>query len=157
MTEEFDLNAAGLATAVFWLGFSDISGSISVSLLGDRLGKRRSVIIGPILSSFFFLLLPFWSGSLVIVIIGIFLARSTFEFSIVSYLVLASEQSPEHRGKMLTLRSALSLISTFASTRLGPQLYEAFGVQGFAWPAAVSIGLSAIVAIFLIRDKNVAG
>ena len=101
------------------------------------------------------MLLPFWSGGLVIIIIGIFLARSCFEFSIVSYLVLASEQAPEHRGKMLTLCSAFSLISTFASTRLGPQLYEAFGVPGFAWPAAISLALSALVAIFFISDQIV--
>ena len=135
-----------------WLGFADIVGSVSVSLLGDRVGKRRSVIGGPILGSFFFALLPFWTGGLAIVVIGIFLARSLFEFSIVSYLVLASEQAPEHRGKMLTLRSAFSLIATFASVRLGPQLYEAFGVPGFAWPAAVSIGISALVALFLVRE-----
>lgn len=152
LSDQFDLGASGLATAVFWLGFSDIVGSVSVSLLGDRVGKRRSVIGGPICGAICFALLPFWTGGLVFVIVGIFLARAFFEFSIVSYLVLASEQTPEHRGKMLALRSAFSLISTFVSTRLGPQLYEAFGVPGFAWPAAISIGLSALVAIFLIRE-----
>ncbi len=155
LADDFNLDAVGIAGAVFWLGFADISGSVSVSLLGDRVGKRRSVIGGPILASLFFILLPFWSGGLIIVVVGIFLARSCFEFSIVSYLVLASEQSPQHRGKMLTLRSALSLVSTFASTRLGPQLYEAFGVPGFAWPAAVSLALSAVVAIFFISDQIV--
>ncbi len=155
LSDDFNLDAVGLAAAVFWLGFADISGSVSVSLLGDRVGKHRSVIGGPILGAIFFMLLPFWSGGLVIIIIGIFLARSCFEFSIVSYLVLASEQAPEHRGKMLTLRSAFSLISTFASTRLGPQLYEAFGVPGFAWPAAISLALSALVAIFFISDQIV--
>ncbi|MEM9777038.1 MAG: MFS transporter, partial [Chloroflexota bacterium] len=137
LDDQFDLGAAGIAAAVFWLGFSDIAGSVSVSVLGDRIGKRNSVIGGTILGAFFFTLLPFWAGGLVIIVIGIFVARACFEFSIVSYLVLASEQSPEHRGKMMTMRVAFSLVSSFSSARFGPQLYEAFDVPGFAWPAAV--------------------
>lgn len=152
LVDQFGLDAAGLAGAVFWLGFADITGSVSVSLLGDRIGKRQSTIGGSIMGAIFFGILPFWSGGLAFVVLGIFLARSFFEFSIVSYLVLASEQAPGHRGKMLALRGAFSLISAFASTRLGPQLYEAWGVPGFAWPAAISLVISATVSFFLVRD-----
>lgn len=152
LADQFGLDAGGLAGAVFWLGFADITGSVTVSLFGDRIGKRQSTIGGSIIGAAFFGLLPFWTGGLAFVVLGIFLARSFFEFSIVSYLVLASEQAPGHRGKMLALRGAFSLIASFASTRLGPQLYEAWGVPGFAWPAAVSLTLSAVIAFFLVRD-----
>lgn len=155
LADQFDLDAAGIAAAVFWLGFSDITGSVLVSLLGDRIGKRTSVIVGTLLGALFFGLLPYWTGGFFVVVIGIFLARACFEFSIVSYLVLASEQSPEHRGKMMTLRVAFSLVSSFSSARFGPQLYEAFDVAGFAWPAAVSLALSAVIAILFVQTDTV--
>ncbi|MFK7805987.1 MAG: MFS transporter [Anaerolineae bacterium] len=154
LSTQFNLNAAGLATAVFWLGFSDICGSASVSAFGDRIGKRTSVIAGTIAGSIFFTALPFWPNQLAWVIVGIFMARAAFEFSIVSFGVLASEQTPEHRGKLLTQRVALSLISTFLSTRFGPQIFEAYGVIGFAWIGAVSLAISGFVAIFFIRESQ---
>ncbi|MFT5194964.1 MAG: putative MFS family arabinose efflux permease [Cellvibrionaceae bacterium] len=152
LTIQFDLNTAGLAAAVFWLGFADICGSVAVSAFGDRIGKRKSVISGTIIGALFFLVLPLWQGSLAWVIVGIFLARAAFEFSIVSYSVLASEQTPEHRGKMLAQRVALSLVSTFMATRFGPQIFEAYSVTGFAWISAASLGISCLVAIFMIND-----
>ena len=153
LSRQFGLDAAGLATAVFWLGFSDICGSVAVSLLADRVGKRRSVIAGTILGAIFFALMPFWPDQLIWVIVGIFIARAAFEFSIVSYGVLASEQTPEHRGKLLTQRVALSLLSTFMATRFGPQIFEAYGVIGFAWIGALSLAVSCGVALFFVREK----
>ena len=154
LSRQFGLGAAGLAAAVFWLGFSDICGSVSVSLLGDRIGKRRSVIGGALLACLFFALLPIWQGTLVVIILGIFIARAAFEFTIVSYGVLASEQTPEFRGKFLTQRVALSLLSSFISTRFGPQIFESFGVPGIALMGSISFGISAAVAFFLIKADS---
>lgn len=151
LSTQFGLDAAGLAAAVFWLGFSDICGSVSVSLLGDRIGKRRSVIGGALLGVLFYAILPVWQGTFVTVILGIFFARAAFEFTIVSYGVLASEQTPEFRGKFLTQRVAISLISSFMATRFGPQIFEAFGVPGLALIGSTALGVSAIVALVLIK------
>ena len=123
-------------------------------MLGDRIGKRRSVIGGASLACLFFALLPIWQGTLFVIILGIFVARAAFEFTIVSYGVLASEQTPEFRGKLLTQRVALSLIASFISTRFGPQIFEAFGVPGIALIGSISFGISAAVAFFLINADS---
>ena len=154
LLKEYGLTASRLGQVAFLLGFADICGSGLVSLVGDRLGKRRSVLVATAFGVLFFSTLPLWNQSLTTAVIGLFLARWTFEFSIVSHIVLASEQSPAQRGKMLTMRIGLGFIAVTLGSIWGPALYAAFGVAGIGVPGAISMALAWLVARFLTVERG---
>jgi predicted MFS family arabinose efflux permease len=68
---EFGLTPARLGSVALVMGLIDWSASILVSTAGDRIGKRRSMMIGSIGLILSSLLLPFMKGSLIIAIIGL--------------------------------------------------------------------------------------
>ncbi len=99
MGSEYGLNAAQLGTIALIFGLFDLTASVSVSLFTDRIGKRRSVIIGAVGAFIGYLLMPLLSVSLITAVLITGLTRGLFEFSIVANFPLLSEQVPEQRGK----------------------------------------------------------
>ena len=85
---------------------------------------------------------------------GLILARWTFEFAIVSTIVLISEQSPEHRGKMLTMRMGLSFVASTFGAIVGPVFYQQYGVWGIGLPGAVSMLAAWLVTRFLTIERG---
>ena len=72
--------------------------SVSVSLFTDRIGKRRSVIFGIVGSLIGYVVMPDFNVELGLAVAAIGVTRMFFEFSIVSYFPLLSEQAPAQRG-----------------------------------------------------------
>lgn len=143
----FGLSAGNLGVVAFFLGLSDLLGSGLVSLIGDRLGKRRSVLIGSTLGLIGYLMLPLFETTLIMAVIGIFIARSSFEFSIVGNMILLSEQAPDRRGKALTLGASFSLLGSVLASFLAVELLNMFGILGISLFGASTF----TAAIFLTR------
>ena len=154
LAKEYGLGAAGLGQAAFFLCFADMGGSGLVGLAGDRLGKRRSVMIATTFGVWLFGTLPLWNWSLILAMVGIFLARWTFEFSIVAHIVLVSEQSPAHRGKAMTMRIGFGFLAVITASVFGPVLYTTFGVWGIAVPGALGMGIAWFVVRFLTVERG---
>lgn len=146
LQEAYGLSAAGLGTVALVFGFVDLSASLSVSLLVDRIGKRRSVLIGVIGMIGGFALLPFLNTSLAVAVAGIAIPRLFFEFAIVSMFPLLSEQAPSQRGKVMSFGMTSMLLGTTAAGLTGPAAFLAYGVWGIT---PVSLGLS-ILALILV-------
>lgn len=143
---EYGLEPIQLGTVAFVLGFSDLFGSGLVSFVTDRIGKKRSVLLGTIgmLVGLFFM--PRLNTSLVAAIGIIWFTRASFEFAIVSSIPLLSEQTPEQRGKVMTLGAAANLLSATIASVTGPWLYLSQGVMGFTSTSA----FFAVLAISII-------
>ncbi|MBV7337338.1 MFS transporter [Chloroflexi bacterium TSY] len=154
LAREYGLGIENLGQVAFILGVADICGSGLVSIFGDRIGKQRSVLTAAALGVFFYGALPLWNQGMVFALIGIVLARWTFEFSIVSHIVLASEQAPMQRGKMMTMRMGLGFFTGIIGAIVGPMLYERFGVWGISIPGAVSMLSSWSVTRFLTVERG---
>lgn len=138
LVREYGLSASLLGTVALILGFADLGGSVAVSVLTDRFGKRRSVLTGSGLMVLCFGLLPLLNVSLTAAVIGLFLTRISFEFAIVSNMTLLSEQIPAQRGKVISLSAASALVGATLSGLTGPWAYEQFGVWGLGPVSAVS-------------------
>lgn len=146
LQSEYGLLAKQLGRVALILGIADLIGSVLVSLVTDRLGKRRSVLYGTLGMIIGLLCMPMLNRGVVIAIVGLFVTRGCFEFAIVSAIPLLSEQTPEQRGKVMTLGAAVKLLAaTFASVT-GPLLYERLGVIGVTYISA----LFAILALYIV-------
>lgn len=152
MVDDFGLTAASLGQLAFALGIADLVGSILVSLISDRFGKRRSVMTGAILSSLGFALLPVLNARLLTVVIGFLIARSAFEFAIVANLSLLSEQVPEQRAKVMTLGTAVSIIGTGFAALTSPWLFAQYGIHGIAYIASAALVLSFLVLLTAVKE-----
>ena len=153
LQSEYGLSASSLGTVALIFGFADLVASVSVSLFVDRIGKRRSVIIGVVGMALGFAALPVLNRSLALAVIGIAIPRMSFEFAVVSSFPLLSEQAPASRGKVLSLSATAGLLGTTLAGLTGPAAYLRFGVWGLA---PVSLGVSLVsLAILLafVRDR----
>ena len=152
---EYGLGAAQLGTIALILGVFDLTASISVSLFTDRIGKRRSVIIGMSGALLGYLLMPFLNTGLVAAVAIIGFARGFFEFGVVSNFPLLSEQVPEQRGKVMTLSAAFAMIGATVASFSAPALYAQFGVTGMAGTSAVA-EVGALLILVLVVNEHAA-
>ncbi len=154
LVAEYQLDAVQLGTVALLLGVADLCGSVLVSVITDRIGKRRSVIFGNIGALVGYLLMPILNVGVVLAVLGIAIARGCFEFAIVSNLPLLSEQVPAQRGKVMTLGAALTLLASTLSGITGPWLYTSFGVQGLATASAACSVVALGILFAAVREMG---
>lgn len=146
LTKEYGLDAAALGQVASVLGIADLVASVLVTLISDRVGKRRSIIGATALAVVAFLLLPVLNRNILSLMVGLLMARFSFEFSIVSNLALLSEQSPTERGKVLTLGAAFALVGTSLAGFTSPAAYENWGALGLG-----AISAAGMLGAFLLN------
>ena len=134
---EYGLGPALLGAVALAQGLADLCGSVLVSLITDKVGKKRSVQAGMLGTLLVFIALPFVNVGLWPVIAALVLMRFAFEFAIVANITLASGQAPDRRGKVMTLASAINLLGATVTGFSGPWAYTHFGVWGLGPVAAV--------------------
>jgi len=134
---EYGLGPALLGSVALAQGLADLCGSVLVSLITDKVGKKRSVQAGMLGALIVFVALPFVNVGLWPVIAALVLLRFSFEFGIVANISLASEQAPDRRGKVMTLAAAFNLLGATITGFSGPWAYTTFGVWGLGPVAAV--------------------
>ncbi len=156
LESEYNLGPSILGIVALVLGVSDLIGSVLVSAISDRVGKRRSVIFGGFLTFVGFLLLPLFNVSLIPAVIGIALARGAFEFTVVSNIPLLSEQVPQQRSKMMGIATAFGLGGTAVAGLTGPWVYEQFNVPGVGVLSATAMALSVLITLWLVREPEFA-
>lgn len=154
LNQEYGLGAAALGSVALLLGCFDLAASVSVSIFTDRLGKRRSVLIGTLGTLLGNALLPFLNLSLPIAVAGIALTRGSFEFGIVSQISLLSEQAPDQRGKVLSLGSAVVMMGGALANLTGPWLYVHYGVWGLSAASVVALVISLVLVIGVVREPG---
>ena len=154
LNRHYGLRTTQLGTVALLLGVADLAGSGLASLIVDRLGKRRSVLLGASSALLTFLVLPQFDISAALVIGGLALSRFAFEFSIVSNITLLSEQVPEQRGKVLSQGAMVMLAGFSLGSLAGPWLFERFGVVPWSWASAASMGVVLLLLIVTVREPQ---
>jgi predicted MFS family arabinose efflux permease len=152
LSRDYGLGAAQLGTVALIIGGAIWIGSILVSLLSDRLGKRRSVLWGTIASLLAYSALPFFNTSLEAAVASLALSLFCFEFSLVSNIPLISEQLPTQRGKLLTLSAAVGLIGVTIAGITSPWTYTQIGVSGLGTVSATAMLLCLLIIITWVKE-----
>jgi predicted MFS family arabinose efflux permease len=141
------LTALGLASIV--VGLAEAAAEIGSSLVTDRVGKRRSVLLGLGGLAASLLLLPWLSQlGLAAALLGVVLMFLTFEFGIVSLLPLATELAPDARASLLSLNITAFSLGRIVGAMAGSWLWQ-WSQPNIAPHAAVGIGCALGAALLL--------
>jgi predicted MFS family arabinose efflux permease len=146
------LSALGLASIV--VGLAEAAAELGTTLLTDRLGKRRSVLIGLLGMAASLVLLPgvarlgLWAalGGVALVILG-------FEFAIVSLLPLATELVPEARASLLSLNVTAFSLGRIAGAVTGGWLWE-WQLKSIGLHAAAGAACALAAAFLMFRGMT---
>ncbi len=141
----FGLQVAALGAASAVIGLSELSGEGIVSLVVDRLGKKRAVTIGLICNCLASIALPFLGSTLPGALAGLFLFYLSFEFTFVSGIPLLTEILPNARATLIASNFTATSLGRAAAALVAPSLYT-LGFGGSAYAAAF-INLLGLVAL----------
>jgi predicted MFS family arabinose efflux permease len=146
MEGSFGLQVAALGAASAVIGAAELSGEGLVAALTDRIGKRRSVVLGMVLNAAATLALPHISQSTAAALAGLFLFYLTFEFAIVASLPLVTEVVPGARATMMA--GYVAAIS--AGRMLGAPLGAALFRSGILSNSIASAAITAVGLLMLL-------
>jgi predicted MFS family arabinose efflux permease len=152
LVAEYGLTARQLGTVALIIGCADLCGSVSASIIADRVGKRRSVLISWSAAALVALGLPWLNDSLPWAVFSLVLLRIASEYGIISHMSLISGQSTTQRGKVMTLAFAIGRIGGIIASFTGPIAYTTYGVQGLGPVSAIAIALAVVVILFGTRE-----
>jgi predicted MFS family arabinose efflux permease len=143
LEKSYHLSLAAIGFGTIIIGFSEILGSGCTVFFSDRIGLKKSVIIGVSLCSGAYFLLPVLDTGLGYVITGLFLVFFTFEFTIVTAMSLSTELMPKLRASTMAAFFATAGIGRVSGAFLGGMIWSNFGlipiclISGFCTLAAL--------------------
>ncbi len=148
----FGLEVVALGAATSVIGFAELGGESLVAVISDRLGKKRSVMLGIGANIAASLLLPVLGVTTAGALMGLFLLFITFEFSLVASIPLLSEVLPEARATLL----ALNISGLSAGRMLGSLAGPALFTEGI-WMNGIAAALFNVAAIYFLSRVRVDG
>lgn len=123
---KLDIVTLGMTTIV--IGVAELSGEGLTAFLSDRLGLRRSVIIGLFLSGVSYMALPLFGDTFCMAMVTLFVVFIAVEFSIVSFLSLCTEVLPGARATMMSGVLAAAGLGRVAGALIGGPVWIAGGI-----------------------------
>ena len=147
LDDAYGLSTGGLGLVAAGFGLVELASSTSVATFGDRVGARRSVLIGLVGLVAGLGLMAGADTSRTIAIAGLLVFLTGFEYGFVSSLTLVTEAAPDARGRAIGISNALGTLARAGAVVGSGQLYEAFGMTGSLTLAggAASVAMVAMV------------
>jgi predicted MFS family arabinose efflux permease len=148
MERSFQLQPAELGLLTTVIAAAEICGEFLVIGISDRFGKRRLAIMGSLVASVAYFLLPQLT-TLWMAVVGIFVMFFAVETAIVSSFPLMTEVVPQARSMMIATAGGAFSSGRLVGSLLGSRLYattQDFTVIGIV---ALVIGLIAPLLLFL--------
>ena len=152
LSADFGFDTVELGLMATQIGFAELFGAVLAGLIVDKLGKRRSSLLGLVLSAFFFALIPLSNGDLFWVRIAVVVTVFWVEYSIVSLFPLYGEQAPHARATIFALVALANGVGLAIGPVITTALWEWRGLSVIAYAAAASLGLSALLILFFLKE-----
>ncbi len=142
LESKFALTVVALGTATMVIGTAELAGEGLTASISDRLGLKRSLIVGLTLSMVSYAMLPLLGQSLLLGLTGLFLVFIAFEFTIVTSFPLFTELIPEARGAMMSALLAAAGLGRVAGALIGGPVWLAGGITAVGLTSACVAGLA---------------
>lgn len=152
LEKEFGLSVIAIGVGTTVIGVAEFAGESLTALLSDRIGLRRSIAGGLLVSSACYLILPFFGKNLSFALGGLFLVFLFFEFAIVCSISLCTEILPEARATMMSGYLAASGLGRMAGALTGGPVWLAGGLAATGIVSA-AVSLLALLS-FLWGEKK---
>lgn len=153
----FGANEAQLGQVFGMLGFAELAGSLGSTLLVDRMGKKRAVLIGYTLTALSIAALPLSAGSWLAFLPLYFLFDLCFEFSIVSAFPLASGVAPMVRGTVMALSVMTIGLGRAIGSQVAEPLWSGYGILANSLAGAGVMLLGVLICWALVRENEAVG
>lgn len=150
----FDIGILALGGVTGGIGLAELIGEILTATMADRIGLRRAVVGGLLLSVLSYAVLPFLDTGLIWTIIGLFMIFLTFEFTIVTSLSLSTEVLPGYRATMMAGFLAVAGLGRIFGALIGGAVWEAGGIFGTAMTSASISALGLVCLLWGTRGWN---
>jgi len=150
--QAFLTNIATLGFSTVTIGVAELLGESLTAVFADKLGLKRTTILGLCLASCSYCLLPVIGNSLPAAMVGVFLVFLTFEFTIVTSFSLSTELLPEARATMMAGFYATSGVGRMIGVLLGGWLWQMGGITVVAWTSSGLTVLGLLSLIWGLRD-----
>jgi predicted MFS family arabinose efflux permease len=134
--QEFLVSIVTLGFSTVAIGAAELLGESMTAFISDRLGLKKSIIIGVCLATLAYLLLPLIGHSLSLAMVGMFCVFLTFEFTVVSSIPLIVELMPQARATMMAGYFATSGVGRMIGVLIGATLWQVDGIVTVAWTAS---------------------
>lgn len=153
LEQTFQLTQAQVGLTFSMAGVGALIGNALTAAWADRLGKKRSAVIGLLVLSVTAMALP-RSPILTGVLIGLIVFFAALEFSFASFSTLTTELAPTGRGTLMSLVSLANGIGTGAAPLVMRPLWESKGYAVIALVlGVVGLGVTAIVGLFVTERQ----
>jgi len=151
LESSFGLSLSKLGLASIVVGLAEATGEFGTTLFTDRLGKKRSVLLGSFSLAASLILLPGLARlGLAPALIGVVLMMLSFEFAFVSLIPMASEIAPEARATLLSLNVTAFSLGRIAGAAVGGWLWQR-PVEGIGVHTAVGAACALLAALLVAR------
>ena len=154
LEDSFGLSLAALGGAAILIGAAELAGEGATFGFTDRIGKRRAVLIGLIISAVGFALLVPARNEIVAGLAILAVALFGFEFTIVSSIPLASELQPSARAQYLAWMVVAMSLARGIGAATGPTLFQTFGLPGPALVAVAADVLAMVLLLAWVRERT---
>jgi MFS transporter, DHA1 family, inner membrane transport protein len=151
MENAFQLSVVALGLSASVIGIAELLGEGLTAALGDRLGLRRSMTIGLILSTGSYLLLPLLEGSLPGALSALFSVFLFTEFTIVAALSLSTEVMPDARATMMSGYLAAASLGRVFGALIGGIVWSLGGLTSVA---LVSASINALAMLSFLWGRR---
>jgi predicted MFS family arabinose efflux permease len=153
LKQKYSASEAQLGQLFGVIGAAELIGSLLVVFLVDRIGKRRAVAGGFLLTALAMAALPLAGGSWALLIPLYFLFFLCMEFAIVAAIPLSSSLAPLARGTVLALIVTVNGVSRVLGSLASVRLWDAAGIAANTTLGASIIGLS-VLLLLLVKERE---
>ncbi len=133
---DFNISLVSLGFSTIAIGVAELLGEFSTAAFSDRLGLKRSIIIGLVLAIIAYLLLPIIGTSLPLAMVAMFFVFFSFEYTMVTSFSLSTEVLPEARATMMAGFYAAAGLGRMVGVLIGGVLWRTGGIEGVVWVSA---------------------
>ncbi|MFO7753242.1 MAG: MFS transporter [Desulfobacteraceae bacterium] len=152
LEKEFSLSIVAIGIGTCLIGLAELSGTLLTAFISDRIGLKRSVTWGVVLSGIAYAMVPVAGKSLVAALALLFAVFLFFEYFLVSFLSFCTELLPENRATMMAVFFLSAGTGRVAGAFCGGILWNTSGIGAVCILSAVS-GIFALFSLALITKS----
>jgi predicted MFS family arabinose efflux permease len=141
----FSLSVTGIGLFTLVVVAAEISGEAMVAAVSDRVGIRRMIIFGLVISAVAYASFSLTGDSLVRAIMTVAVWIAAFEVTIVATIPFVSELAAESRDRLLSLLAVAIALGRASGALLAQPLYSLGGIGLAAGMSALCVAVALVL------------